>query len=253
MKLKIEAVAGLFLPFFMAGILMHPLSAHATGSALDLSSTDSMVSLDASDRPLGEVLRTMAGRGLIEINGGTPGGEPLTQHFTGLTIDQALSRIMRGYNYVLINQGEARAPLLKVMGKIERVKSETPKAPPASAAAPDSRSYVPPAPPREIPIGKDGKPVPHWVDDEGRVRLIGEEAIPSNADAAGAGQTAKSGEQQANGSSGQPPGTRSPGATAANQAGEPAPPAVQKQESPQEATPALPNQPPQPESSGDHF
>jgi hypothetical protein len=236
----------------VAGILIHPPSAHATGSALDLSSVDSTVSLDASDRPLGEVLRTMAGKGLIEISGGTPGGEPLTQHFTSLTIDRALSRIMRGYNYVLIDQGKARAPLLKVMGKIEKVKPEASKAPADSAAAPDLRSYVPPAPPREIPIGKDGKPVPHWVDDEGRVRLIGEEAIPSNGDAAGAGQTAKSGEQQANGSSGQPPGTVSPGATANNQVGNAAP-AGQKQESPQEATPAPPNQPPQPESSGDHF
>lgn len=226
MKLKVEAMVCLFLPLFAAGALVRPVLARATGPVLDLSLTDSTMSADINDRPLDEVLCNMAEKGIIEINGRTPGGEPLTLHFRRLTLDQALPKIMRGYNYVVIERGKARTPLLTVMGKIERGRVEAPgtmDAPPTPTVAADSRSYVPPEPPKQIPIGKDGQPVPHWTDDDGRVHIIGEEKNSLKTEATEAGQKQGSEQQQDKGLSGQPPDPGSTGVSAKSQASDPTP------------------------------
>lgn len=104
MLLKVDTMIRFFLPLFLAGALMRPVLAAATGPVLNLSSTDSTMSADMEDRPLNEALRNMAEKGIIEIDGRMPGGEPLTLHFTHLTLDEALSKIMRGYNYVVVDR-----------------------------------------------------------------------------------------------------------------------------------------------------
>jgi hypothetical protein len=218
-------MVGLFLPLFTAGVLMGPVVARATGPILDLSLTDSTMSADMDDRPLNEVLRLMAEKGIIRINGPAPGGELLTLHFRRLTLDRALPKIMRGYNYVLTYQGKARAPLLTVMGKIVWGRPDafgTTEAPPPPPEAADSRSYVPPEPPRQLPIGKDGQPVPHWTDDDGRVHITGEEETPKTQ-ATEAGQKQGSEQQQDQGLSGQSSDPGSTGVSAKNQASDPTP------------------------------
>ncbi len=197
--MKICAVIRLLLPLFVAGALMRPVPAAATGVVLDLSLTDSTMSADIYDRPLSEVLRSMAEKGVIEINGRMPAGEPLTLHFKRLTLDQALPKIMRGYNYVVIERGQARAPLLTVMGKIVWSRPAASGATEALSPPPDtvdSRSYVPPVPRElpEVPIGKDGQPVPHMTDDDGRVHIIGQDETSPRTQAAEASQ--KQGSEQ---------------------------------------------------------
>ncbi len=219
MLLKVDTMIRFFLPLFLAGALMRPVLAAATGPVLNLSSTDSTMSADMEDRPLNEALRNMAEKGIIEIDGRMPGGEPLTLHFTHLTLDEALSKIMRGYNYVVVDRGKTRAPLLTVLGKIMRGRPEAsgaPETPPFLPPEPESRSYVPPVP-REspkVPVGKDGQPLPHMIDDDGRVRLTGVEETPPKAQAAEAGQK-QGGEQQQ-------PDAGSTGVNAKNQAADPA-------------------------------
>lgn len=117
----------------------------------------------------------MAKERLIEIKGAIPAGATLTLHSSDLTLEQVLGKIMRGYNYVLVEQGKTRPPLLTILGRIQRGPAEAPKtdAVPPPADTSQLKSYVPPQPP-PVPTGKDGKPLPHWVDDEGRVRIIGE-------------------------------------------------------------------------------
>jgi hypothetical protein len=237
---KIEAMLRLFLSLLAAGALLRPLSAGATAPILDLSLADATMSADMDDRPLDEVLRLMADRGLIEVKGRIPGGEPLTLHFRRLTLDQALSRIMRGYNYVVIEQGKARAPLLTVMGKVERGSpgaSRATEAPPALPAEPDSRSYVPPVHPEppKIPIGKDGQPVPHWIDDDMRVHLTGAPETPEKT------QATEAGRKQANE---QPTDAAATGVSAQNQASDP---------TPQGTAAAPPDQPSSAESPGVRF
>ena len=259
MKRKIEAILRLFLLLFVAGALMRPLLARATAPLLDLSLMDSTVSADVDDRPLGEVLRVMAEKGLIEIGGGARGEEPLSVHFRGLTLDQALSRIMRGYNYVVIEQGKARAPLLRVMGKIERAKIEASKPsgappPPPAAVAADSSSDVPQQPPQSptLPVGKDGRTLPHWTDDEGQVHIIGEPEASRTAQATGEGQKQENEQQQGKGASEHPSDSGSTGASANKQVSDPAPEG-RKQESPRETATGTPDQPLPPESPGVRF
>jgi len=249
----------LFLPLFVAGALLGPPLARATGPLPDLSIVDSAVSADVDDRPLGEVLRIMAEKGLIEMNGGARGSEPLTVHFRGLPLDQAISRIMRGYNYVLIERGKARAPQLRIMGKIERgtVKASKPPdplpAPPAVAAA-DSGSDVPQQPPERpiLPIGKDGRTLPHWTDDEGRVHIIGEPEASRTAQATEAGQQQGNEQQQGKGSLEQPSDSGSSAAIAKNQANDPASEG-RKQGSPQGTAAGAPDQPSVSEPPGVRF
>jgi hypothetical protein len=218
--LKIDAMIHLLLSLFAAGALMGPVLARASGPVLDLSLTDSTMSADMDDRPLNEVLRIMAEKGIILINGRIPGGEPLTLHFRRLTLDQALPKIMRGYNYVVIDRGKAQAPLLTVIGKIVWSRpgaSAAPEAPPFLPPEPDSRSYAPPVhrEPPEVPVGKDGQPLPHMIDDEGRVHLTGQQETSPKTEAAEAGQKQGSEQQQ--------PGAGSTGASVKNQASNQAP------------------------------
>ena len=194
-----------------AGILALPFPVRAAGPAA-VSSKGSFLSVDIDNSPPGELLGAMAKEGLIEIRGAMPAGATLTLHSSDLTLEQVLGKIMRGYNYVLVEQGKAGPPLLTILGRIQRSPAEAPKAPAAAPSPPEDvsqlKSYVPPQPP-SVPTGKDGKPLPHWVDDEGRVRIIGEPTPPEQT-AAGVKP------QQANGQAGQ-------GQTTAGQAQAPVP------------------------------
>jgi hypothetical protein len=103
------------------------------------------VSLQVVDVPLNEVLSILAKNIPIEIKGTVALQERVTVQFSNLTLEEALSRIMRGYNYVLVRPEESAKAVLVVINKIERaIQSEQrasggAKAPavsvPASAAA----------------------------------------------------------------------------------------------------------------------
>jgi hypothetical protein len=129
---------------------------------------DQTVSASIDNRTQAEVLRAMAGKNLFEIKGSLPPGETVSISFSGLTLDEALKKLMRGYNYVLLSQGPTQKPVLTVMGKVERAKateqrvqpspSPLPVPVPVGQAADTSRSYVPPSPPAEPPAGKNQNP-----------------------------------------------------------------------------------------------
>ncbi len=140
------------------------------------------ISGSIENRPLSEILRVMSEKSLLDIRGPLPSGEPISVTFSNLTLPDALKRLMRGYNYVLMNQGAAKKPLLMVMGRVERASATEQKVPqPVSSAPPKSQapepgtSYVPPTtvdqpPPvargpqpasvRGRPTGQAGSPTP---------------------------------------------------------------------------------------------
>jgi hypothetical protein len=63
----------------------------------------------------------MADKRLFSMAGATGGAnEPLTLHFSKLTLSEALVKMLRGYSYVLVDEGKGRLPVLTVMGKTQR-------------------------------------------------------------------------------------------------------------------------------------
>ena len=93
------------------------------------------VSLQVVDVPLNEVLNILAKNIPMEIRGAVPSQERITVNFSDLTLEEALSRIMRGYNYVLVRPDESAKALLVVMNRIDRaVQSESASFAPAAGA-----------------------------------------------------------------------------------------------------------------------
>jgi hypothetical protein len=157
------------------------------------------ISAKVENRPLNEVLRMMSDMKLFDIKGALPSGEPLSANFTDLCLDQALKKMMRGYNYALMDQGTSQKPLLMVMGRIERAKSSEvspPQPPPPSSnQAPDPKTYyVPPTtvePPaavaRKAPLSSaqpdattPGPPGAQAVEQKKRQQQEAEKETPSN-------------------------------------------------------------------------
>ena len=100
------------------------------------------VSLQVVDVPLNEVLNILAKNIPMEIRGTVPSQERITVNFSDLTLEEALSRIMRGYNYVLVRPDESAKALLVVMNRIDRaVQSESASFAPAAGGL-----FSPPAP-----------------------------------------------------------------------------------------------------------
>jgi hypothetical protein len=113
-------------------------------------SEKNLVSARVNNRPIGDLLGVMAEKKLFDIKGSVPPGESITMTFSDLSLHDALKKIMRGYNYVLIDQPAGQKPLLMVLGKTERnMAAETavvqPSSPQPASLVPDpNSSYVPP-------------------------------------------------------------------------------------------------------------
>jgi hypothetical protein len=111
---------------------------------------DGRISARIDNRSLGETLRLMSEKSLFDIKGALPSGEIISITFSDLTLKEALTKLMRGYNYVVVNQGAMKRPFLMVLGKVERAsgaEQRPPQAapPPQANQAPDpSTYYVPP-------------------------------------------------------------------------------------------------------------
>jgi hypothetical protein len=112
---------------------------------------DRRISASIADLSLGEVLRMMSARSLIDVKGPLPPGGIVSATFSGLTLEKALTKLMRGYNYVLVNQGSDEKLLLLIMGKVvrpnptERRTFQRAPARPGANQKPDPKTYyIPP-------------------------------------------------------------------------------------------------------------
>jgi len=98
------------------------------------------ISADLVDIPLNQVLADLSKKLPLHVKGGVGGGERLTLHFSDLTMEEALHKIMAGYNYVLMLSGERGegTVTLTVVGKVSHPRSDlsaaeaTPVSPPAA-------------------------------------------------------------------------------------------------------------------------
>jgi hypothetical protein len=141
----------LLLAVFVLAGAASPVMAGADAAVLTVTK-ESRISVDVDNQPLDALLRMMAEKRLFSIGGGIAGNESLTFHFVDLTLPEMLSKILRGYNYVVIDQGKNQPPVLTVLGRVQKdavaAHADMP-APPA--ASPEPRSYASPEPPLEPP------------------------------------------------------------------------------------------------------
>jgi hypothetical protein len=84
-------------------------------------SSDGGISANVQNRPLGEVLRLMAEKHLFEIQGPLPRTALVTMQFSGLTLQQAFNRMMRGYNYAVITEDVSDKRVLMVLSEAKRI------------------------------------------------------------------------------------------------------------------------------------
>jgi hypothetical protein len=139
-----------FLIIMLCGLL--PVAGHAGEPRDSKTRNEKTVSLQVVDVPLNEVLDILAKSIPMDIRGTVPSHERVTVRFSDLTLEEALSRIMRGYNYVLVRPDESARALLVVMNKIE----------PTTRREPASVATVPAAPvpaPGTMPV-QGGQPRP---------------------------------------------------------------------------------------------
>ena len=119
------------------------------------------ISASAKNRPLDELLRILSQRDLFEIKGPVPQGEGITVEFSNLTLEQALKKLMRGYNYALLDQVTSRKPVLMVMGQVMRGASAEQGPSPQTPQPVTNQPRVPNGPPAPSPPpGEQPGPVP---------------------------------------------------------------------------------------------
>jgi hypothetical protein len=93
---------------------------------------DEKISADVENVPLSQVLNAMAASVGLEVKGNVPSGEMVSVNFSNLSLDEALKRLLLGYNYVLITSEQTGKASLMVMGRAERSKIVEAVAPPES-------------------------------------------------------------------------------------------------------------------------
>jgi len=199
------------------------------------------ISASAKNRPLDELLRIMSEKNLFEIRGPVPRGEAITVEFSNLTLEQALKKVMRGYNYVLVGQGTSRKPALIVMGQVTRGTSA-------------EKGSSPQTPQRVInqPRAPEGSPVPPTpaVEQPGPGLQRGQPPVPAGAQAGGT-PTNRPPEPVAQQPANQPQPNGPPGMNAVApkpvEGAAQQPPQPQPQQQPPQQQPQPQQQPPQPQ------
>jgi hypothetical protein len=110
------------IPIIFFCILVAPYT-HAQSPPVIKVRSEGTVSMQVVNVPLNEVLAILAKSVPMDIKGiiPIPSQELVTLEFSNLSLEEALRRIMRGYNYVLVHMDEPARPVLTVMNRTERI------------------------------------------------------------------------------------------------------------------------------------
>lgn len=161
-----------FPVFLFALMCLHAgvaLDASAAGYVIKITE-GRLISADVVDFPLTRVLRDLSQTLPIEIKGRPDGNDRLTLHFSHLTLQDALRRIMAGYNYVVIEPGpEGGRLVITILGKATRTVREL-APPPSPVAATPAAANIPEEPsPQAVPAQPpQRRPVPPPPPNEGQ-------------------------------------------------------------------------------------
>jgi hypothetical protein len=109
------------IPIIFFCVLAAPYT-HAQSPPVIKVRGEGTVSMQVVNVPLNEVLAILAKSVPMDIKGAIPipSQELVTLEFSNLSLEEALRRIMRGYNYVLVHMDEPARPVLTVMTRTER-------------------------------------------------------------------------------------------------------------------------------------
>jgi len=123
-----------------------------------------LLTLDATNVPLNTLLQALSRRIPLEIRGGVAQDERLSVQFSKLSLKEALGKMIRNYNYVLVMPEGREKPVLTIVNQITRTPSRE-ESPPAvvtkGSAAPAPPQGAPPAPGQasgRVPGIQDGSP-----------------------------------------------------------------------------------------------
>jgi len=158
--------------------------ASAAGNVIKITEGD-RISADIVDSPLTQVLGDLSRNLRIEIKGRPDGSDRLTLRFSHLTLQEALQKIMAGYNYVVIEPGPAGGRLvITILGKAARTVREATVPSPPVAGTPAAPS---PAFPAQLPTDRPGPAPPPY---EGQPPIVAANPPPRADTAATAPVTA---------------------------------------------------------------
>jgi hypothetical protein len=83
-------------------------------------SNDGRISANIEGRTLGDVLRPILEKNIIEVKGALPLAAMVTARFSNLSPEQALHEIMQGYNYALIRETGTDKLIVMVVSQSKR-------------------------------------------------------------------------------------------------------------------------------------
>jgi hypothetical protein len=109
---------GVCFTLIVGCLLWHGSWADAAETPIIEVTQGSKITVNVENSRLGEVLRLMAEKSLFEIKGSVSSREELSIQFTDLSLEEALRKLLRGYNYVLFQTEATRPPALMVMGRV---------------------------------------------------------------------------------------------------------------------------------------
>lgn len=144
---------------------------------------DGRISVDVIDARIDAVLAELSKKAPLHVKGRPGGGETLTLHFSGLTVEEALHKIMAGYNYVLFfpQEGRTGTATLTIVSKAvygavppsapalpppaDRQAAQRPsrsgdRTPPASPPVPEQAAALSPPEQTNAPAGQTAPPPP---------------------------------------------------------------------------------------------
>jgi hypothetical protein len=131
---------------------------------------DEKISANVENVPLSRVLDAMAASVGLEVKGSVPSGEMVSVDFSNLSLNEALKRLLLGYNYVLITSEQTGKASLMVMGRAERSKIveavPPPEPPPPTPVLPVARG-------RRVTDPMVQGPVPGGPPGQGQVPSAG--------------------------------------------------------------------------------
>ncbi len=156
----------MFLKMFRRLMVMLPavvficlpiVSAPETSAAGDsiVMGQDGRISMDLVDARLDAVLSDLSKKAPLQVKGRPGGGDRRTVHFSRLTLEEVLHKLMAGYNYVLFlpPEGHKGATTLTIVGKAEpraigpTVETATPVSTPPAAPPVEQQPHARPSTP----------------------------------------------------------------------------------------------------------
>jgi hypothetical protein len=111
-----------FLPFIL--IILFTFLGHSAIAAVTMFEIDDQKKINAriTNTPLQDVLKDLCSTFNVEIKRMPHTDEMVSLTITEATLDETLKRLLRGYNYVYIQDTEYAKPAIMVFGKTERSK-----------------------------------------------------------------------------------------------------------------------------------